>query len=198
MKAAIVLAALAWTLPLQAKILDLHVDVRIAKSGELTVTERLTLREEKDATGFSRERQMPSGARVVEEARRGRLYQVTYRVARQVRFLEAHDELRWRIDAADRITAEVWLPEGVPARGIRAEAAGRDWQVFVREGRAGFRARETLALTVRFPKGVVTEPRLSERARWLVADYLGLLLVLAGLCLTAATLLHLRKVAARS
>jgi hypothetical protein len=50
---------------------------------------------------------------------------------------------------------------------------------------------------VRFPKDVVNAPSAGERARWFLADYLGLLLVAALLSLAAAVLVHLKSLSAR-
>jgi len=204
-------------MPGMTRVLDLHSEIRVASSGELTVTERITLQAAVAMPPL--ERELPAGSRVVEVMRNGQpepyevegrrlrvrapasagrhLYRITYRSLRQVRFLEAHDELRWSAGSAERLTAEVVLPAAVPARSIHADATGREWQSFVRDGRAAFRARESLAIRVRFPKDVVAAPQLGERARWFAADYLGLLLVAAGLCLTAAVLLQLKKTSAR-
>jgi hypothetical protein len=128
-------------------------------------------------------------------------------VPRAVRFMGALDELHWTVKgsglAVERLTAEVTLPARVPPRDIRAESTLREHQSFVRDGRAAFRslrpleAQELMVISVRFPKDVVAAPSFGQRARWLAADYAGLLAVVAGLGLTAWTLLHIRKVSAR-
>jgi len=205
-------------------VLDLHADIRVAKSGELTVTERITVEARQGAGAFARE--LPPGSTVVDVIRNGhpephvlddgRLrisnaplakgrhrYQVTYRSPRQVHFLDYHDELRWSIRglAMERVTAEVTLPASVPRRDIKVTT---EHESFVRDGRAAFRSRkplaekESLSFTLRFPKDVVAAPGLGQRARWFFDDYQGLLAVLAGLGATAAVLCRIRILSARA
>jgi hypothetical protein len=110
-----------------------------------------------------------------------------------VRFLDAHDELHWRLGPAERITAEIVLPSSVPRREIRTDA-GKDAQSFVRDGRAAFRAMRAIAphekvmVVVRFPKNVVSQPK---------TDYRGLLVVLALLASAAGVLLRLKTLSGR-
>ena len=194
-----------------ARVLDLHTEIRIAKSGELTVVERVTLEATRDTTPL--ERELPREARVVDLVRDGHaqafvldgtrlraggpppregrhLYQLTYRAARRVAFLGDHDALHWPLKGGERMTAEVILPASVPARQLRLEASGADYQSLVRDGRAAFRSEAPIALVVRFPKGVVAEPKLTERAAWFFSDYFGLVTV-AGLLALSALVLHL-------
>ena len=171
MRPAFFVALLFWVLPAAAQIADLHTEIRIARSGELTVTERTTV--------------------VAPEGRQTR--QVTYRASRRIAFLADHDALHWTPKGAERITVEVILPESVPARQIRAEASGRDAQVFVRDGRAAFRSHDGVAIVVRFPKGVVAEPGIAERAHWILSDHLAAVLVAITLVVTAVTLWRLRR-----
>ena len=200
-----------------ARILDVHSDIRVAKSGELTVTERITLEvgaTEKRA-GLERVLQGPLG--VVGVSRNGQpepytleharlrvgrgdlppgrhLYQIAYRSSRGIGFLDGgYDELRWKLAGAERMTAEVTLPAPVPARDIRARAVGGEYQSFVRDGRAAFRSAEAVTIVVRFPKDVVAAPGLAERARWLFDDYKGLLTVFLLLSLAAGVLAGLKK-----
>ena len=207
-----VLALLAAS-PLEARVLDLHSEIRVEKSGELRVTERITVEARKGTPRL--ERELPREARVVELVRDGHaegyaldgarllaggalkegrhLYQVTYRAPRRIAFLGDHDALHWSLKGAERMTAEVILPAGVPAKQIRLEASGAEYQSLVRDGRAAFRSQAPLALTVRFPKGVVAEPGMGERARWLFSDYFGMSLLAALLGLTAWTLWQIRR-----
>src|SRR6185503_9495528 len=97
-----------------ARVLDLHTEIRVAKSGELTVIERITVEAAKDTTPL--ERELPREARVVDLVRDGHaqafvldgtrlraggpppregrhLYQLTYRAVRRVAFLGDHDAL---------------------------------------------------------------------------------------------------------
>lgn len=211
--------------PAYARVLDVHSEIRVAKSGELAVTERITL-EAREKTG-ALQRELPQASRVVDVIRNGHpesyvldgvrlraggaavpagrhLYQITYRSSRRIAFLSDHDALHWNLKGGERITAEVILPSGVPARLIRVEASGGQYQSggsyqsFVRDGRVAFRSQDNLSIVVRFPKGVVAEPAIGQRARWFFSDYFGALLVLATLGLTAWVLLQLKKLSARS
>ncbi len=175
MRSVILIASFLWAAAAAARVADLHAEIRVARTGELIITERTTV--------------------VAPEGRR--TSQSTYRATRRIAFLADHDALHWSLTGAERITAEVILPESVPARNIRAEASGRDAQVFVRDGRAAFRSRDSVAIAVRFPKGVVVEPGIAERARWILSDHFGALLVAFTLVLTAITLLQLRKLSRR-
>jgi hypothetical protein len=162
-------------LPAAARVADLHTEIRVAKSGELTITERMTV--------------------VAPEGRQTR--QTAYRASRRIAFLADHDALHWNLKGAERITAEVVLPESVPARQIRAEASGGDAQVFVRDGRTAFRSHDGVVIVVRFPKGVVVEPTIAERAQWILSDYFDAVLIALALILTV-TLLLLRKTSFRT
>ena len=211
--------------PAICRVLDFHSDIRLAASGEVTVTERITAQTEQGA--YTLVRDLPPGAKVVDVIRNGHpvthviegdrlrvggpvpagryFYQLTYRAPRAVRFMGGLDELRWTVKgsglAVERLTAEVTLPARVPPRDIRADSTLREHQSFVRDGRAAFRtlrpleAHEPMVISVRFPKDVVAAPSFSQRARWLAADYAGLLAVAVGLALTAWTLLRIRKLA---
>jgi len=216
--------------PAQAicRVLDFHSDIRVAASGEVTVTERITAHSQEGAYALVRD--LPAEVQIIDVIRNGhpapyaveggrlrvggpvppgrQLYQLTYRAPRQVRFMGGLDELRWTVKgsglAVERLTAEVTLPSRVPPRDIRAAAEPREHQSFVRDGRAAFRtmrpltAQERMTIVVRFPKDVVAAPSPGQHARWFFADYAGLLLVAAGLGVTAWTLLRFRKLSARN
>ena len=209
--------------PVQARVVDVHAEIRVAKSGEVTVIERITV-QARTKTG-ALERELPQAVRVADIIRNGHpesfvldgarlsvgaagapegrhLYQITYHAARRIAFLSDHDALHWSVKGGERVTAEVILPAGVPARQIKVEASGGECQsggicqTFVRDGRAAFRGRDAIALVVRFPKGVVAEPGIGQRAHWFFSDYFGALLVLAAVGLSAWVLLQLRRIAA--
>src|SRR5918999_3660443 len=109
-------------------------------------------------------------------ARGKHVYEIAYRTARQVGYFNTHDELYWDVGAGwpfafERLSAEVSFERPVPADELKLEARtgapdarGEDYHAFVREGSAAFRAtralgaREGLAITVAFPKGVVARP----------------------------------------
>ena len=219
MKKGIVVLAILAASPTQARMLDFHSDIRISKSGELTVTERITVVPDKQSPALLRE--LPPAARVMDVIRNGHperyvldgtrlriggepldggrhTYQLMYRAPRRVAFLADHDVLHWSLKGGERITAEVVLPSSVPARQIRTEGSGPEFQSFVRDGRAAFRGRDGLAIVVRFPKGVVAEPDAGQRARWFFSDYFGALLVAALLGLSAWTLVLMRRQSRRA
>ena len=211
-------------LPAQAvsRVVDFHSDIRIARNGEAFVTERITLEVDDRHPHSVLRRELRAPATVSDVIRNGHpepwtleeadglrlrigkpggalphgrhTYQIAYRSERQVRFLDRHDELQWRLGPGERITAEIVLPSSVPARQIRADA-GKDAQSFVRDGRAAFRAmraipaHEEVMVVVRFPKGVVYPPRV---------DYRGLLAALVLLALAAAVLYRLKALSART
>ena len=176
MRSVFLLAFLLWIAPAAARVADLHTEIRVDKSGELTITERTTV--------------------LAPEGRQHR--QTIQRAARRIEFLADHDVLRWSLNGAERITAEIILPEAVPARLIKAEASGRDAQVFVRDGRAAFRSEEGVAIVVRFPKGVVVEPSFAERAQWIFSEHFGAVLLVMTFVLTAVTLLQLRRLSTKT
>jgi hypothetical protein len=220
-KFAVVLLAL---LPAQGhtRVVDFHSDIRIARNGELTVTERITLEVDDRQPHSVLRRELRAPVVVADVIRNGHpepwllepdgdgarlrigkpgtalshgrhTYQIAYRSQRQVRFVDGHGELHWRLGPAERITAEIVLPSGVPAREIRADA-GTHAQSFVRDGRAAFRAMRAIApheevmVVVRFPKDVVSEPG---------TDYRGLLAVLVLLASAAGVLVRLNTLAKR-
>jgi hypothetical protein len=205
------------------RVVDFHSDIRIARNGELSVTERITLEVDDRQPHSVLRRELRAPIVVADVIRNGHpepwllepdgdgarlrigkpgaalahgrhTYQIAYRSQGQVRFLDAHDELHWRLGPAERITAEIVLPSSVPRREIRADA-GKDAQSFVRDGRAAFRAMRAIApheevmVVVRFPKNVVSQPK---------TDYRGLLAVLVLLASAAGVLLRLKKLSART
>lgn len=182
MKTAIALIALLLAAPSWARILDSHTDIRIAKSGEVTVTERVTLEVNARQPHSMLLREVPARARVLEVTRNGRpepwevagarlrigargdalpdgkhVYRLSYSAGGLVSFLDYVDELRWSLPGAESLTAEVSLPEKVPARDMKLTAAGAEYQGFVGNGRAALRSKGPIVLTLRFPKGVVDE-----------------------------------------
>ncbi len=125
------------------------------------------------------------------------LYAIAYRTGRQVGFYDRYDELYWSVTGGlwrasfDRISAEVRFADPVPAGSIVAEALtgaegarGHDYNAFVRQGSAAFRASrplkpgEGMTVVVAFPKGVVAAPPFSARAGATARLVIGLLLVL--------------------
>jgi Predicted membrane protein (DUF2207) C-terminal domain/Predicted membrane protein (DUF2207) N-terminal domain len=112
------------------------------------------------------------------------VYRIVYRTAREIAFLEEHDELYWDVghglDAAvERLSAEVSFERPVPASSLKVEAntgargaLGQDYHAFVRDSSAAFRAtrpltpREGMAILVSFPKGAVERPSHLARGSW--------------------------------
>ena len=212
------------------RVVGFHSDLRIAADGVLTVSETIEVQVEGkevhrhmvrdlvpaqvlkvtrngQPVTYAVER-LETGTRIrIEDAGNAlpygkQLYAITYRAARQIRFRERHDELRWNVAgggwsvALDRLTAEVSFAQPVPAASIGAEAftgapgaQGRSYNAFVRHGSAAFRATrplqpgETMTIAVRFPKGVVPPSSLAERGRDFGAPHAGLLGGVAGLLL---------------
>jgi hypothetical protein len=134
-------------------------------------------------------------------------YEIRYRTARQVGFFESHDELYWNVNgngwsfAFDSISAEVQLPQKVPAASLKVEAytgpvgaQGRSYQAFTADGAAAFRStrpfqpREGMTIVVAFPKGVVARPTALQRAAWFLSANLGVLAGLGGLVVLVAFL----------
>ena len=176
MRSVVLIALLFLMLPAAARVADLHTEIRVDKSGELTITERTTV--------------------LAPQGREHR--QTIHRASRRIEFLADHDALHWSLDGAERITAEIILPQAVPARLIKAEASGRDAQVFVRDGRAAFRSEDGVAIIVRFPKGVVVEPSFAERAQWIFSEHFGAVLLVMTFVLTAVMLLRLRRLSTKT
>jgi hypothetical protein len=129
-------------------------------------------------------------------------YEITYRTARQVGHFSDHDELYWNVNgngwifAFDHISAEVLLPQSVPASQLRAEAytgpqgaRGRDYQSMIRDGAAGFTSTATfppysgMTIVVGFPKGIVAAPGFFTRLGWFFSQNKGAAAGLAGFAL---------------
>ena len=134
-------------------------------------------------------------------------YEITYRSARQIGHFPDHDELYWNVNgtgwtfAFDHISAEVLLPQPVPAAQLRAEAytgpqgtRGRDYQSFIRDGAVGFtstarlRRDEGMTIVVGFPKGIVAEPGFFRRLGWFFSQNQGAAAGLIGFALMLAFL----------
>jgi hypothetical protein len=138
------------------------------------------------------------------------VYRIVYGTERQIGFFGDHDELYWNVNgtgwtfAFDRITAEVTLPERVPAGDIKVEAftgpqgaRGHDFNAFVRHGSAAFRASRPLApgegmtISVGFPKGVVAQPSRAARFDAWLSDNPAAVAGAGGLLLLGAYLLFI-------
>jgi len=213
------------SLPAQAvsRVVDSHSDIRLARSGEVTVTERITLEVDDRQPHSVLWRELRGPAVVSDVIRNGypepwvlepeadgarlrigkpgealphgrHTYQIAYRSEGLVRFLDRHDELQWRLGPAERITVEIVLPLSVPAREIRADA-GKDAQSFVRDGRAAFRSLRAIAPHEEVMVAVRFPKNVVERPK---VERGGLLAVLVLLGLAAAALYRLKVLSARS
>ena len=205
------------------RVVDFHSDIRIARSGEVAVTERITLEVDDRQPHSVLWRELRGPAAVSDVIRNGHpepwalepgadgvrlrigkpgealphgrhTYQIAYRSEGQVRFLDRHDELQWPLGPAERITAEIVLPVSVPARDIKTEA-GKDAQSFVRDGRAAFRSLRAIAAHEQVVVVVRFPKNVVERPK---VDRRGLAAVLVLLGLAAAALYRLKMLSARS
>lgn len=133
-------------------------------------------------------------------------FTLRYRTNRQLGFFAGHDELYWNATGTgwafpiDRASAEIRLPEPVPAEQLQLDFYTGPQGAQGRNARAGVPApgvvrfattrplgvREGLTVVAGFPKGIVAEPTALQRVRWLLYDNLGLLILLAGLVLVLA------------
>ena len=208
--------------PAVSRIVDFHSDIRVARDGELSVTERITLEVDDRQPHSVLRRELRAPFVVKDVIRNGypetweletqgdepslrigkpgvalphgrHTYQIAYRSRQQVRFLRDSDELQWRLGPGERITAEIVLPSSVPARQIHAEA-GKDAQSFVRDGRAAFRAMRPIAPHEEVTVAVRFPKGVVIPPR---VDWRGLLFVLVLLALSAAVLYRLKILSAR-
>ena len=120
------------------------------------------------------------------------VYEITYRAAGQIGFLDEHDQLHWNVNgnawsfALERLTAEVTFERPVSARALKVDAwtggpgpRGNDFNAFVRDGSAAFRSsrplapREGMAIMVAFPKGVIAPPSILARTGWFFSSNSG-------------------------
>ncbi|HET7931978.1 MAG TPA: DUF2207 domain-containing protein [Rhodanobacteraceae bacterium] len=125
-----------------------------------------------------------------------------YRVTREIGFFHDHDELYWNVNGTgwtlpiEKISATVRLPAAVPASELKATGytgiKGSRQQALtttLQDGGAQFAAKhalglhENLTIALSFPKGIVSEPSLSQRTAWLLHDNQHALQGLIGLAL---------------
>jgi len=122
-------------------------------------------------------------------------YAITYRTNRQLGFFADHDELYWNVTgngwdfAIEQAGADVTLPASIAAAQLQMEgytgssgATGTAYTASVSDGEgsiattATLNSREGLTLVFSFPKGVIQEPGLVQKAGYLLSDNIGLLL----------------------
>jgi hypothetical protein len=212
-------------LPLHARVLDFHTDIRASKTGELTVTERLTL-EVDDRRPYSvLLRELPPQARIVDIVRNGHpepyasekaserlrlrigkstldhgrhTYQLTYRTPRPKPPGGGLDELAWRIDGGDYGVERITAEVTLPASVPRRDiriVAAKDQQTFVRDGRAAFRSTRALAPGEAMTIALRFPHGVVAAPRF---AYGGLLMVAVLLTVAAFALYRLRKAAAHT
>lgn len=128
-------------------------------------------------------------------------YTFRYEVNRIIGFFDDKDELYWNVTGnewnfpIDKASATVSFEFDVPRGGFslygytgRQGSKGQDYRAtFDRAGDPSFEATrmfgvyEGLTISVAWPKGFVDEPGIVQKAGWLLADNLNLLIALAGL-----------------
>jgi hypothetical protein len=220
MKAIVLAGALACALPVHSKVLDLHADIRAARSGELTVTERLTLEVDDRRPHSILQRELPVDARIVDVIRNGHpegytsekraerlrlrigksaldhgrhTYQLTYRAPRPRPPGGGLDELAWRIDGGDYGVERITAEITLPVRVPALDiriVGAKDQQSFVRDGRAAFRSTRALAPGEAMTVALRFPHGVVASPRF---AYGGLVMVLSLLLLTAAVLYRLKK-----
>ncbi len=139
-------------------------------------------------------------------------YEIVYRTGRQLGSFEDHDELYWNVTGQDwgfsieRVTARVELPQGVPARDLKAAAyrgymgskSQADIHTDITNGRVTFKTSEGLhsfqglTIVVGWPKGVITGPGIGERLKWMLLDIYTLLILYAIIMLALFLFMHYR------
>jgi uncharacterized membrane protein YgcG len=133
-------------------------------------------------------------------------YTIRYRTTRQLGFFADHDELYWNaigtgwVFPIEKGTVEVRLPEPVPVDKLHAEAytgpQGAKGAAYVAEipqpGVARYRLTQPLGsyegftIVLTFPKGLVPAPTGTDKAKWLLADNRGILIIAAGFLILLA------------
>jgi len=130
-------------------------------------------------------------------------YTIEYETNRQLGFFDKHDELYWNVTGngwffpIDHASAQVQLPEGVPADKIKLEGftgyqddKGKNYTAQVDEhGNAVFVTtkpllpEQGLTIVVGWPKGFVKEPSWLTKALWFLKDNFSMWWLLLGLLL---------------
>jgi hypothetical protein len=127
-------------------------------------------------------------------------YHFRYRASRMLGFFEQHDEFYWNVTGFDwafpiyRGSATVRFDFDVPAGSITTDgytgpygSNRKDFASHVdADGVAYFEANAPLGplngltIVVMWPKGLVTEPTVLDRATWILKDNVGLVILLLG------------------
>ena len=130
-------------------------------------------------------------------------FKIRYRTNRQLGYFDNYDELYWNVNGTDwafpvdKVSSTIHLPYGMTKGDIEMEAytgpqggQGKNYRAeIINEQQVFFEtlkpmpARHGLTIVVSFPKGVVIEPGLEQRIKYLLDDNKYLLFALAGLIL---------------
>ncbi|MGA8277648.1 MAG: DUF2207 domain-containing protein [Rhodanobacteraceae bacterium] len=127
-------------------------------------------------------------------------YTLSYRTERQMGFFADHDELYWNVTGngwifpIDQASAAIRLPRPVPMADLKAfgftgsqgsQAHALNATVETSGARYatthGLDSNQGLSVVLEFPKGIVTEPDIWQRARWFLRDNGAVLAGLIGL-----------------
>ncbi len=130
-------------------------------------------------------------------------YRITYKTNRQLGFFKDFDELYWNVTGngwtfpIETASASVHLPEGAAANIRELDAytgytgtkeknftsSTADFGTIVFETTRPLAPEQGLTIVVSWPKGFVTEPSITVKARYWMNDNRGTLAGLAGLCI---------------
>lgn len=123
-------------------------------------------------------------------------YNIFYRVWKEIRFFQNHDELYWNITGnewevpIERSGAIVSLPEKIPERNLRfacftgfvgSQVSDCNFRLkengeILFESQKSFLPREGLTIVLGWPKGVVQKPSLVQKIFWDFEDFWPLLI----------------------
>ena len=128
-------------------------------------------------------------------------YQLRYQTSRQLGFFKDHDELYWNVTGngwmfpIDHASARIELPASVNREDLQISfytgaqgAAGKDAQSTIVNERAilfestrALQPNEGLTVAIGWPKGIVNQPSLTDRAGYFLRDNTSALILLVGL-----------------
>jgi uncharacterized membrane protein YgcG len=128
-------------------------------------------------------------------------YRLRFRTNRQLGFFKEYDELHWNVTGngwlfpIDHASARIELPTEVDSRDLRTafytgsqNADGKQAQSRFSNGRTtefettgGLQAYEGLTVALGWPKGIVSEPSITQKTTWFLKDNGSALVLLIGL-----------------
>lgn len=128
-------------------------------------------------------------------------YVIRYQTTRQLGFFQDHDELYWNVTGTgwafpiDHASASVQLPRDIPAADLKAlgftgieGSTAQDLTTQILPDGASYQTtrplgpHQNLSVVLEFPRGIIAEPGMWDKAVWLLQDNTNLLLALFGLC----------------